>query len=97
MRDSLTPSLAIGSQETDSTFLVKHETQTQLLTEKAVEQEWGIPVRTLQYMRLTGTGPRFIKIGRAVRYTRQGLMDYLNARTFTSTTEVSSAKRGGAA
>lgn len=37
--------------------------------------------------RLTGDGPQFLKIGRAVRYTGRGLIDYKKARTRLSTSE----------
>lgn len=37
--------------------------------------------------RVTGDGPRFLKIGRAVRYPLSGLLDYQKARTRHSTSE----------
>jgi predicted DNA-binding transcriptional regulator AlpA len=35
--------------------------------------------------RLTGNGPRFIKIGRAVRYARSSLREYIKSRMRGST------------
>ncbi|MET0705226.1 MAG: DNA-binding protein [Tardiphaga sp.] len=37
--------------------------------------------------RLSGTGPRFIKIGRAVRYATSALRDYVLSRQRSSTSE----------
>ncbi|MBV9985737.1 MAG: helix-turn-helix domain-containing protein [Bradyrhizobium sp.] len=38
--------------------------------------------------RLTGNGPRFVKIGRAVRYANSSLREYIKSRTRGSTSEV---------
>jgi Helix-turn-helix domain len=45
-----------------------------------------LSVRTVQRMRLEGTGPRFIKVGAAVRYSRDDLDEFLarNRRSSTS-------------
>jgi predicted DNA-binding transcriptional regulator AlpA len=37
--------------------------------------------------RVEGDGPKFIKIGRAVRYRRSDLIDYLNRNVHTSTSQ----------
>ena len=37
--------------------------------------------------RLRGEGPRFVKIGRSVRYPESYLREYLKARTRSSTSE----------
>ena len=42
---------------------------------------------TLEKLRLTGKGPRFLKLGRAVRYERKALTDWLAARSVASTSE----------
>lgn len=42
---------------------------------------------TLEKMRLTGAGPHFLKLGRAVRYTRASLDAWLGARSVASTSE----------
>ena len=44
-------------------------------------------VRTLERMRATGTGPKFIKVGRLVSYTDQHLEEYIAAQTVQSTSE----------
>ena len=45
----------------------------------------GLSPRTLEKKRLEGTGPRYLKIGRAVIYDTSDLDDYLAAFTRTST------------
>jgi excisionase family DNA binding protein len=42
---------------------------------------------TLEKLRLTGKGPRFLKLGRAVRYERKSLNDWIAARSVASTSE----------
>ena len=39
----------------------------------------GVPVSTLQWWRTVGRGPRFLKVGRAVRYRRADLDHFLAA------------------
>lgn len=40
-----------------------------------------LAVRTLALWRKTGTGPRFIRVGRNIRYPLEGLKAYLEKRT----------------
>lgn len=47
----------------------------------------GVSVRTLQAWRVRGGGPPYLKIGRAVRYTRRALVQFQIAHTVASTTE----------
>ena len=42
---------------------------------------------TLEQWRWNGRGPRFSKLGRAVRYRQSDLDEFLNARVFSNTTE----------
>jgi hypothetical protein len=44
-------------------------------------------VRTVERERSTGTGCRFIKIGRAVRYRRCDVLDFIERHTQQSTSE----------
>jgi len=59
------------------------------LNENCAAELLGVSTRTLQAWRVKGAGPRFVKIGRAVRYRRRALIEFLNERTFASTTEAS--------
>lgn len=42
---------------------------------------------TLEIMRVHGRGPKFIKIGRLVRYDERALDEYLDGQTRTSTSD----------
>jgi excisionase family DNA binding protein len=58
-----------------------------LLTEKQAAEFLSVSVRTLQAWRVRGAPPPFVKIGRAVRYQRRALLEFLEQHTVTSTTE----------
>jgi hypothetical protein len=47
-------------------------------------------IRTLERMRATGTGPRFVRVGRLVSYTDRDLEAYIASRTVQSTSEARS-------
>ncbi|UNK77898.1 helix-turn-helix domain-containing protein [Sphingopyxis granuli] len=47
----------------------------------------GLAPNTLEKMRTFGTGPRYAKLGRAVRYRRADLDAYINDRLVSSTSE----------
>jgi len=47
----------------------------------------NVSMSWLAKARLSGDGPRFVKIGRAVRYLESGLRDYIKGRTRGSTSE----------
>jgi predicted DNA-binding transcriptional regulator AlpA len=57
------------------------------LTENQAADFLGLSVRTLQAWRVRGAGPRYVKIGRAVRYQRGELVSFQKAHTVSSTTE----------
>ena len=44
-----------------------------LVTERDASECLGVSVRTLQKWRLQGSGPRFVKLGHAVRYDGRDL------------------------
>jgi len=48
----------------------------------SVSESW------LAKARLRGDGPRYVKIGRAVRYLESALREYIKSRTRGSTSEV---------
>ena len=66
----------------------KHLYQTKLV-ELLTEQEAGTLIdlapSTLQKYRITGQGPKFIKVGRKVRYRPEHLIEWLESRTVDST------------
>lgn len=56
-------------------------------TEKAAEYLGGLKPNTLENWRSRGVGPRFIKIGRLVRYSIDDLDAYLEAHSRQSTSQ----------
>ena len=49
-------------------------------TETEVEALTGLRVKTLQRWRLTMQGPRFVRLGRCVRYPAQDLHNWVNSQ-----------------
>ena len=62
-----------------------------LLRARQAAAAMGVTVGTLAKMRLTGRGPAFIRVGRAICYDQRELTRWLEARTFTSTAEAAAA------
>jgi predicted DNA-binding transcriptional regulator AlpA len=58
-----------------------------LMPQSAVALRLGVSERTLERKRCDGTGPRFIRVGRAVRYTERDLVEWLESQTVRSTSE----------
>ena len=50
----------------------------------------GLSSSTMRKLRLTGCGPKFLKLGRAVRYRETDLNAWLDEREVSSTSEASS-------
>ena len=51
---------------------------TELLTEKDLASMLGIPERSAQHWRYAGKGPRYMKLGKHVRYKRSDVEAWLN-------------------
>lgn len=51
----------------------------------------GCSNRTLEDWRLRGDGPRFLKLGRSVRYRMADLAAFMDKRTFSNTGEALAA------
>ncbi len=58
-----------------------------MLTTHEAARYLRLSKRTLERLRLTGTGPRFVRLGRSVRYRPPDLEAYVNARVVSSTSE----------
>ncbi len=56
----------------------------------------GTSPKTLQRWRWAGMPPKFVKIGRNVRYSQAELENFIRTRTYSSTTEYTEAHRGRA-
>ena len=61
--------------------------QPRLLTESQVAEFLNLQVATLRRWRWAGQGPKFIKVGAAVRYDPQQLKDYLAQQVRSSTSD----------
>ena len=57
------------------------------LDEKETARFLKLKVKTLQAWRCRGDGPRFLKLGRAVRYRLSDIEAFVNERTRTSTSD----------
>jgi predicted DNA-binding transcriptional regulator AlpA len=58
-----------------------------LLHPKEVAELLSVSTSWLAKARLNGSGPPFIKLGRAVRYLESAVRGYIRAQTRTSTSE----------
>ena len=56
-----------------------------LLDSKGAAARLGLSVRTLQKWRMRGCGPRFVKLGHAVRYEETEIEAFIRARERGST------------
>jgi predicted DNA-binding transcriptional regulator AlpA len=67
--------------------LAKNNEIDPLLYPAHVAKVLGVSLSWLAKSRLNGTGPRFIKIGRAVRYAQSAVREYILSRQHNSTSE----------
>ena len=64
-----------------------------LLTQKEVKEITRLADSTLEQWRLKGKGPKFIKLGRLVRYRLSDIEAYISGlQSFNSTTEADTVK-----
>lgn len=63
-----------------------------VLKEDAAANYVGLSVPTLQKKRSNGDGPRFLKLGRSVRYRLSDLDAWLDAAAVASTSEAQAAE-----
>ena len=55
------------------------EEQQSALTDEQVARRYGLKTATLRAWRLRGQGPRFVRLGRAVRYLVEDVEDFLRS------------------
>jgi hypothetical protein len=58
-----------------------------LLNQREAAMSLRLSERTLERLRVSGLGPRFLKAGKAVRYREIDLQAWIEARLFNSTCE----------
>jgi len=75
------------------THATRHTTRA--LTEREVSDLLGLSVATLRAWRHRGQGPRFLRLGRAVRYLPADLEDFVRASAVDASAEPSSDRRTG--
>jgi predicted DNA-binding transcriptional regulator AlpA len=59
-----------------------------LLNQKRAAQFLGLSVRTLERHRVAGTGPRWARLGRLVRYQQSDLTAWVDSNLRLSTSEM---------
>jgi hypothetical protein len=62
-------------------------TEDRVFTPEEAARELKVSPSFLAKARMNGTGPEFIRCGRAIRYTQSGLNAYKVAQTHTSTSQ----------
>lgn len=58
-----------------------------LLTSREAADILRLSERTMERHRTVGSGPRFVRLGRTVRYRRRDLIDHLDRHAHRSTSE----------
>jgi hypothetical protein len=66
----------------------------ELLTQGEYAKERKCSERTLERERATGTGCRFVKIGRAIRYRRRDILEFIEKHLRQSTSEAAKNRSG---
>jgi len=62
-----------------------------LLNQKQAAHVLGLSVRTLERHRVAGTGPRWARLGRLVRYRQSDLTEWVDSNLRVSTSDVACA------
>jgi predicted DNA-binding transcriptional regulator AlpA len=65
-----------------------------LLSQKQAARIVGLSVRTLERHRLAGTGPRYARLGRLIRYRECDLAEWVHASLRTSTSQPAARAAG---
>ena len=63
---------------------------TRALTEREVAEQLGLSVATLRAWRHRGKGPRFLRLGRSVRYLPTDVAEFVRASAVDTQSESSS-------
>lgn len=91
-RKKALPGNVIGEIESDRR---RRQSERALLTVREMAARLNVGVSTLNRMRVEGTGPPFVKLGRSVRYHPDDGDEWVASNIRRSTSEVS-ASAGGA-
>lgn len=63
-----------------------------LINQKQAAHVLGVSVRTLERHRVAGTGPRWARLGKLVRYRQKDLAEWVEANLRNSTSEAANAR-----
>lgn len=63
------------------------ESTPPLFDERALAETLSVSVKAIQSWRYKGGGPKFVRLGRAVRYRPEDVEVWLVANTFATTTD----------
>ncbi|WP_052314626.1 hypothetical protein [Nocardia thailandica] len=66
-------------------------TTNEYATPDELSARWSVPLDSLAHQRYSGTGPKFLKIGRRVRYRWADILEYESRNTFDRTDAVADA------
>ncbi len=58
-----------------------------------LSRRWGLSVRTLERYRLEGTGPRYVRIGRLIRYRECDIDEFENDNARSSTSQLREVRK----
>jgi excisionase family DNA binding protein len=61
-----------------------------LLTQREAAELLKLSQRTIERLRVSGLGPRFVRVGRSIRYRLTDIESYISSRVVASTSEVRS-------
>lgn len=67
------------------------QSQSAFLTTREAADYLGLKHNTLEAWRCRGDGPRFVKLGRSVRYRQSDLDQWIESRTRSNTSEQEAA------
>ena len=64
-----------------------------LLTQPETAEKTRLSERTLERHRLTGTGPKFVRLGRRIFYRREDVAEWIAANLCRSTSEADAKRK----
>lgn len=64
-----------------------------LLTQAEVAEQLKVSPRTMEAWRVAGFGPRFVRVGRSVRYSQEEVTRWLSGQVACSTADPGESQR----
>jgi|Cruoilmetagenom7_1024161.scaffolds.fasta_scaffold73426_2 predicted DNA-binding transcriptional regulator AlpA len=82
---------SVANPSTDRASIQTVVAMPVLLTQKDVAECLGKSVKWCERARIEGTGPKYLKLGRNVRYRAEDVVQWMNDRVFESTSAATAA------